>query len=355
MSGGPGTGRRRAVWRWVLRVGTVLVLVAAVEYVVVPRLAGAERTLRLLATVNPWWVTAGVSLEILSLVSYSLFSLRILGVRDKGLWWMVRTDVSGLAVSHLVPAGAAAGNAVRYRLLRSARMSIEDAGAGVTLEGIGSLLALLTVLWAALVAAALRYGPSPVYVAPVVFGAVAVGLTVLAHRQARGSRLGIQLAHAFPALIPRRFRPTVIAAVHRFTADAEHLFTDRRHLWDCARWAMANWCFDAASLWCFLAAFGVRIDPVGVLVAYAGANTLGALPVTPGGLGLVEGSLIPALIAFGGPPQAVLLGALSWRLVEFWVPIPLGGVAYLSLRAQDRFAPLPMGRAKQSRPRDPSR
>jgi len=344
MGGGTGAGVRLGLWRWVLRAGSVLVLVAAVEYVVVPRLAGAERTVRLLTTVNPWWVGVAIGMEALSLVSYSLLSLQILGVRARSLWWMVRTDVAGLAVSHLVPAGAAAGNAVRYRLLRTAGISMEDASAGVTLEGIGSLLALLAVLWTALGAAGLRFGPRPVYVIPVAIGAIVVGVVVVAHRHAPRSRFSVRVATALPVLIPKRFRPRAAAAARRLAAGADRLSTDRRYLWDCAKWAIANWCFDAVSLWCFLAAFGVHLDPVGTLVAYAAANALGVLPVTPGGLGLVEGSLIPALIAFGGPSRAVLLGALSWRLVEFWVPIPVGGVAYLSLRVQDRFAPLPPAR-----------
>lgn len=337
-----GASARLGPWRWVLRVGTVLVLVAAVEYVVVPRLAGAEKIVRLLTTVNPWWVIAAVAMEALSLLSYSLLSLQILEVRGKGLWWMLRTDLSGLAVSHLVPAGAAAGNAVRYRLLRTAHMSVEDASAGVSLEGVGSLLALLTVLWTGLGTAALFYGPSPVYLIPVVIGGVVIVLAVLGRRHARGSWLGIRLAGALPAMVPKRFRSRLVAAARTFVAEADRLLADRRRLRDCAKWAIANWCFDSASLWCFLAAFGVHLDPVGTVVAYAVANTLGALPITPGGLGLVEGSLIPGLIAFGGPAQAVLLGALSWRLIEFWVPIPLGGRAYLSLRVHHRFAPLPV-------------
>jgi hypothetical protein len=97
-------------------------------------------------------------------------------------------------------------------------------------------------------------------------------------------------------------------------------------------WAAANWLFDAASLWVFLAAFGHRTRIDGLLVAYGLANVLAALPVTPGGLGIVEGVLTPSLVGFGVPADLAVLGVVSWRVVNFWLPIPLGGLAYLSLR-----------------------
>ena len=59
---------------------------------------------------------------------------------------------------------------------------------------------------------------------------------------------------------------------------------------------------------------------------------LAAIPVTPGGLGVVETVLTSSLIGFGTPRGVAILGVLSYRLINFWLPIPLGGVAFLSLR-----------------------
>jgi hypothetical protein len=52
------------------------------------------------------------------------------------------------------------------------------------------------------------------------------------------------------------------------------------------------------------------------------------LPITPSGLGLSEGLMIPALIAVGSPRVAVALGVLTWRAIAYWLPIPLGATAY---------------------------
>jgi uncharacterized membrane protein YbhN (UPF0104 family) len=97
-------------------------------------------------------------------------------------------------------------------------------------------------------------------------------------------------------------------------------------------WAAANWLLDAASLYVFLAAFGHRPFVVGLLISYGLANVLAAIPVTPGGLGVVETVLTSTLVGFGTPRGSAILGVIAWRLVQFWLPIPVGAGAYLSLR-----------------------
>ncbi|WP_160320840.1 lysylphosphatidylglycerol synthase transmembrane domain-containing protein [Arthrobacter alpinus] len=69
-----------------------------------------------------------------------------------------------------------------------------------------------------------------------------------------------------------------------------------------------------------------------LLTVYALGNILATLPLTPGGLGIVEGVMAPALVGFGIPAEIAVLGVIGWRLYQFWLPLPLGALAYLSLR-----------------------
>jgi uncharacterized protein (TIRG00374 family) len=110
------------------------------------------------------------------------------------------------------------------------------------------------------------------------------------------------------------------------------LFKNPELLYRAGMWAAANWLLDATSLWVFLFAFGAHISPVDVLVAYGLANILAVIPLTPGGLGVVELTIVSVLTGFGVPGGAATAGVLCWRLVNFWLPIPFGGAAYLSLR-----------------------
>ncbi len=73
-------------------------------------------------------------------------------------------------------------------------------------------------------------------------------------------------------------------------------------------------------------------NPVGLFAAYGIANVLGAIPVTPGGLGIIDTVTPVPLVGFGLTRSVATLGVLAWRLVNFWLPIPAGAVAYVSLK-----------------------
>jgi uncharacterized protein (TIRG00374 family) len=126
---------------------------------------------------------------------------------------------------------------------------------------------------------------------------------------------------------------TADRVVHQIAARIRVMAADRGLLRRAVLWAAANWLLDAASLFVFLAAFGHIENPDGLLVAYGLAYVLAAMPVTPGGLGVVEGVLVPSLVGFGTTRGIAIVAVLGYRLVNFWLPIPVGAGAYLSLRS----------------------
>ena len=112
--------------------------------------------------------------------------------------------------------------------------------------------------------------------------------------------VGTKLRFLHPETLPRFFGQLV--------ARVKQLSTDRRQLAKALFFASANWLFDAASLFVFLGAFGRWVDPVALLVAYGVANIAAAIPFTPGGLGVLELTLIGILVGFGPPRAIVILG-----------------------------------------------
>jgi hypothetical protein len=97
-------------------------------------------------------------------------------------------------------------------------------------------------------------------------------------------------------------------------------------------WATANWLLDAASLWVFLRAFGGSISADALIVAFGLANVLAAIPILPGGLGVVEATYITVLVGFGLPRKVVVPGIATYRSAQYLMPIALGALAYASLR-----------------------
>jgi hypothetical protein len=69
-----------------------------------------------------------------------------------------------------------------------------------------------------------------------------------------------------------------------------------------------------------------------VLLAYIGGALLALIPITPGGLGFVEAGLTGLLTAAGVGAQEALVSTLAYRLVSFWLPLPVGAVAQVLFR-----------------------
>ena len=84
----------------------------------------------------------------------------------------------------------------------------------------------------------------------------------------------------------------------------------------------------------FIAAFGSTVNPIELFAAYGIANVAGALPLTPGGLGVVDSAAPLLLVGFGVTRSVATLGVLAWRLVNFWLPIPVGALSYVSLKVK---------------------
>jgi uncharacterized protein (TIRG00374 family) len=94
--------------------------------------------------------------------------------------------------------------------------------------------------------------------------------------------------------------------------------------------ALGYWGFDALCLLIIFVAFGVDANPVELLVAYGVATTFGSLPLTPGGLGVFEATMLGTLALFGVGYEAAI-PVLGYRLFNFWLPIPLAMILYPTL------------------------
>jgi uncharacterized protein (TIRG00374 family) len=148
----------------------------------------------------------------------------------------------------------------------------------------------------------------------------------------RGQQKADTWLRAVARRVPRLDPDNISALLDKVASRITLLIQNRRNLWTAFAWALLNWLFDAACLWVFIWAFGTIISPIDLLVAYGLANILAAIPITPAGLGVVEGVLIPTIVGFGVPHAEAILAVLAYRLVNFWIPIPIGGAAYASLQ-----------------------
>ena len=348
-AGAPDPGHVSARDRWRLwrpwlsllarparRLLLIFILLLVIEYLVVPELVGASKDLYLLGRVSAWWVAAGVVLEGVSLFCYAVLTKVLLPPGPKpSLSVLFRIDLSAAAVAHVIPAGTLGTAALGFKLFTDEGISGNDATVMMAAKGIGSTVVLNVLLWLSLVVSIALAGFNPIYGTVAIIGAVLLsGVAVLVIGITRGagfaSHLLRMLGDKIPFLSGERVERAVLEAAHSFSL----LARDRRVLAWSLLWASLNWLLDAASLWCFVAAFGHLTNPVELFAAYGVANVAGALPLTPGGLGVVDSIAPTLLVGFGVTSGVATLGVLGWRVVNFWLPIPTGALAYLSLKVK---------------------
>ena len=90
---------------------------------------------------------------------------------------------------------------------------------------------------------------------------------------------------------------------------------------------MLNWITDCGALVASILAVSGHVPWRGVLVVYAVSQIAEALPFTPGGLGVVEGTASLLLIAYGMPSGTAVAAVLLYRIISFWVLVPIGWAA----------------------------
>jgi hypothetical protein len=322
------------IGRWVWRAVLLVVLVLVVWFILIPQFAQVRPALHSLDQVSPPLLLTGLGLELGSIACYSALSRSTLNVSSRPTYFaLLRIDVATEGVNNALPGGGPTSTALKIRLLTSAGATPANAVTGTTLEVSTSVLTLGGIFGVALGSVLFAFRGNLEYVAAgiVVVGVAALVVTVavlLGDSRERTMTTVARIARHIPFLP----EAGAVEFVGMLSDQLHEYRSSRSRVLIVIGWAAANWLLDAGALWILMLAFGVPIDPRRLLVAYGLACLVGLLPITPGGLGIIEGILIPALVGFGSPQSLAVLAVLTWRLVQYWLPMPLAIGAYLSLR-----------------------
>ncbi|WP_349016728.1 YbhN family protein [Nocardioides sp. QY071] len=329
---------------------------------------------RLLVETRRSWSSAGAAVEVLLVLAlvaelassgcFSALSRVLLPSAARPPYpVMLAIDVTGNGFSHVVPGGGAAAAALRFRLLARVGVPPSDAvgAAAAALRfrllarvgvppsdavGAAALESAISVLWlaAALVIGLVAAVPAPethpflktalvlAVVSMTTFGGL---VAVLAVRPDLVVTVTAAIADRLP-LVQQAGLERLVRAV---LLQVRLVVGNRSRRTRAVLWGLGNWTCDALALYLCVWAFGDPPSVGALLTTYALVSLIALLPLTPGGLGLVEGVAVPVLLSFGTGQEAALLGVLAWRLFAFWLPIPLAGGAYLWLRRGTAGAP----------------
>ncbi len=312
-----------------------IVLIAVIVYfLILPQVPGFRQAASDLTRVQPALLVLGFMLMMASIMCYSGLTKATLGSAGAHItqWRMFRIQMSTRALANVVPGGSAAGSALGYRLLTLSGVRGADAGFALATAGLGSAIVLNLVLWLGLLISIPIRGVNPLYAVGAVAGILIMGIAAvlvvgLMDGHGRSERVVRWLARKFH-LDEDRWA----SVLRQLGLRVEELVSDRNLLKRVLGWSLAQWLLDMTALWVFIRAFGSALDIDALIVVFGLANILAAIPITPGGLGIVEGVYITTLVGFGLPRRTATLGVASYRIAQYFFPILLGGLFYLSLR-----------------------
>jgi uncharacterized protein (TIRG00374 family) len=293
------------------------------------------------------WVLAAIAAEAASLYTFAFLQRRVLhlsrGDGDGGgatipMPALVALSLANDAIANTVPGEPVISSAYRHRFFR--RHGTPPARAGWTIftvlvaQAIGlSLLLLLGVILALAASTSAEYTPITIVGLVIVAAAVAV----LVRRD-----LVLRLLSVLPRAA-RRASGHSDSTVSGVAARIESTLARMREIPLGAR-STAGVVVIAAGVWfadfcCLVCSFGAVRGAVpwnGVLLAYGVAQVAGSLPVVPGGIGIIEGSLAVILTRYGATRVSALSAALVYRLVSFWLVIAVGWITVAVIARRQR-------------------
>jgi uncharacterized membrane protein YbhN (UPF0104 family) len=302
----------------------------------------------LLVEAKPGWLLLAVLLEGLSFVSYVVMFGPIFctGLSRRRSW---QIGGSELAMGSLVPASGAGGLALGAWVLHRGGMGgkrIARRSVAFFLIKSGVNFVAVALLGAALAVGLL--GPDLALWKTAVPAALAA-LSILA--VAWIPRLGPGEPPEPDDSRTRRWIGAVRLAVVDGTVEARQIL--RAGHPGVIAGAIGYWLFDNAVIWATFHAFGVSPPLTVILMGYLIGQLGGLLPI-PGGIGGIDLGLIGALVVYGAPAAATAAAVLAYRIILFWLPLVVGGVAFDRLRRDmpsgQEFAACSPAIARQSLP-----
>ena len=240
------------------------------------------------------------------------------------------------ASTYVAPAGVAVGMALSLAMLRAWGFAAAPVGLAVAVTGVWNQLAMLAFPTVGLVLLALT-GASHTGLDTIAFIGLAILVIVLAGFAAglstpRLARRVGDLAARIASRARRLFRKQPVAwdgeAFVRFRARANSLLRRRWHVLTLS--TLAGHFTVYLVLLVSLRVLGVTADEVTAVEAFAAwalVRLLGSIPITPGGLGVVELGLTTALVGFGGDQVDVVAAVLVYRVLTVAPTLLIGLLA----------------------------
>ena len=328
----PAHQRRRRILQGILSLAVVIAIFAFAF----PKLADYSKV----------WseITAMTWIELATLFAISVWNIvtywfvMIAALPGSNMWQTMKINQASTAVANTLPGGGALGMGVTYAMYTAYGFSTGAIALAILVTGVWNNFVKLGAPIVALALVALQGDAGGASLVASLIGlAVLIAVVVLFWLTLRSDALaraiGARVGRGVSVIRRLARKPPVEGMADtfaRFNRDAGSLVA--------RRWAPLTAATLVSHLSLYLVLLvtlrhvGVSDDEVGwaqVLAAFAFVRLISALPITPGGLGVVELGLTAALISAGGDAAQVAAAVLVYRALTYLLPIPIGALLYV--------------------------
>jgi len=304
-------------------VGFALVLLAVYE--VFGKRGELSGFTAIFRTFDWWWLLPAIVLEVASYVCFTQMQYELFRAGHLRPSWrpLFKVSFASQAITNSLPIGNAVASVYGFRWFRrfGADTTLSIWALAGTLVAASVSLSLLAILGLAL---ATEQGAS-LDLVPVLIGTFAImifiGSLFVYERPLHAVVTGVL---RISVALTNRPHGDTHEQIHRIMAWMTAVRLSWGQIGWIVFWGTANWLFDCACFAIMFVAIDAPIPWTGLLLAYGAGQLAATLPITPGGLGVVEGSITVALVAFGGAESSTAEAVLLYRLVSFWFILALG-------------------------------
>jgi uncharacterized protein (TIRG00374 family) len=328
-----------------LGLGGAVLIVATFAYLL-PTIADYRDVWRVVKGMSWAWIAALLAAAAVNILTFAPPWLVLLpGLR---FWATLMMTQAATALSIVVPGGAAVGIATAYGMLRRSGFPPSAVGRSVTLVSLWNQLAnlaypILALFLLTIAGAETAVLATAAFVGVAILGIAVGALLLVLYSNRMAGEIGDLAARVASGVKGRFHREPVKwsgSSFERFRIEVVDVLRRRWHLLSLATLAGSLTVF--AVLLVSLRALQVPSAEVSAVEAFAAwslARILGSIPITPGGIGIVELSLTAALIGFGGNNAGVVAAVLVYRFLTIVPTLVLGAVAAAVLRRLVTRAP----------------
>jgi uncharacterized protein (TIRG00374 family) len=322
-----------------LRIAASVVLVTAIFAFALPKVADFSEVWTQMREMTWLELATLAAIAFWNIVTY--WFVMMAALPGSNVWQTMKVNQASTAVANTLPGGGALAVGVTYAMYHGYGFDRSRIGLSVLMTGIWNNFVKLGMPVLALGLLALQGDASSSLVVGAAIGViallVAIGLfAAVLWSESAARRIGIGLGRLWTSI--RRFRGKPPAgstadATVRFRTDAISLVRRRGVALSVA--TLVSHVSLYMVLLLALRHVGVSESAVSwieVLAAFSFLRLVSALPITPGGLGVVELGLTAGLVAAGGPRAEVVAAVLVYRALTYLLPIPFGLAAYLKWR-----------------------